>query len=87
MGTRTGFVVEKKSISFPIVNGILIETEDETSNNPIAMSNGFRSGFAREMIFRNDEAVSGDFLKSDRTDGFGEGGVTGFGAEESLRGG
>lgn len=60
---HTGLVVEKKSINFPIVNGMLIETEDETSNNPIAMSRGFRSGLARATIFRKDDAVSGDFLK------------------------
>jgi hypothetical protein len=56
-------VVEKKSINFPIVKGMLIDTEDETNSNPTAMSSGFRSGRARETIFQSDEADLGDFLK------------------------
>jgi hypothetical protein len=78
-------VVEKKSMSFPIVNGMLMETEDEINNNPIATSKGFRSGLASAAIFRKEEAVSGDFLKiegsRDRIDGFdsvGVSGVSGF---------
>jgi len=40
-----------------------METEDETSSNPTAMSNGFRSGWASETIFQSDEADLVDFLK------------------------
>lgn len=54
-----------------------METEDETSSNPTAMSSGFRSGRARETIFQSDEADLGDFLKiendlKDQPDCFGE---------------
>lgn len=62
VNTHTGSVVEKKSINFPIVKGMLIETDDDTSSKPMAMSKGLRSGFAREIIFLNDEADRGDFL-------------------------
>ena len=55
----TGFVEEKKSISFPILNGIDIDTEDETNKSPIAVKRGFRSGLARAMILRADAALLG----------------------------
>lgn len=45
----------KKSISFPIVNGTDNDTDEETRSNPTAISNGFRSGFARLMILRNED--------------------------------
>ena len=78
---------EKKSINFPIVKGILMETEDETSSSPTAMSNGFRSGCARETIFQNDEADLGAFLKTesdlkDQPDHFSE--VAGTSAFEDV---
>ena len=84
---RTGVVKEKKSINFPIVKGILMETEDEISSNPTAMSNGFRSGCAREAIFQNDDADLEDFLKperdlKDQSDRFGVGaGTSAFGED------
>jgi hypothetical protein len=56
---RTGVEEEKKSISFPMVKGMLIDTEDETKSNPIAIPSGFRSGFAKPTIFRSEEVVSG----------------------------
>ena len=55
VGWLTGLVDEKKSISFPIVKGILRDTEEETSKRPIATSNGFRSILARDRIFLNEE--------------------------------
>lgn len=79
--------MEKKSISFPIVKGILMETDDDTSSNPTAMSNGFRSGWASETIFQSDEADLGDFLKTeidlkDQPDRFGEvAGTSDFGED------
>ncbi|KAG6857745.1 hypothetical protein H0H87_004161 [Tephrocybe sp. NHM501043] len=69
---------EKKSINFPIVKGMLMDTEDETKSSPMAMRRGFRSGFARDTIFRNDDADWGDFLKSESIDGFSS--EAGFGA-------
>jgi hypothetical protein len=44
-------------MSFPTVNGMLIETEDETSNKPTANVRGLFSGFAKATIFRNDDAL------------------------------
>jgi hypothetical protein len=40
-----------------MVNGILIETEDETSNSPTARVRGFFSGLASLMIARKEDAV------------------------------
>ncbi len=57
---QTGFGVEKKSISLPTVNGMDIDTVDETKSKPTAMDSGFRSGFARATILRNEEVVSDD---------------------------
>jgi hypothetical protein len=45
-----------------MVNGMLIDTEDETKSKPMAISNGFRSGLARDMIFRNEDAVGGEWV-------------------------
>lgn len=45
-------LVEKKSISFPIVNGTSIETELDTSNKPTATARGLDSGLAKEISFR-----------------------------------
>ena len=53
--TRTGFDDVKKSISFPTVNGMLSDTDEDTRSNPTAMSSGRRSGRARETIFLNDD--------------------------------
>lgn len=44
-------------MSFPTVNGMLIETEDEISNNPTAKVKGFFSGLAKATILRNDEVL------------------------------
>ena len=54
----TTFVEEKKSINLPTVKGMLIETEEDTRSNPIAASKGFFSGFARDTILPNDDALS-----------------------------
>lgn len=51
---RTGFAIEKKSISFPIVNGIDMDTLDEINRSPTAVINVFRSGFARDAILRSE---------------------------------
>ena len=69
---RTGWAEAKKSMSFPTVNGIDRETEDETRRRPTAMPRFLLSGFARATIFRKDEALllSSVFLSSfsiDRT--------------------
>lgn len=55
----TGAEAEKKSISFPMVNGILIDTEDDTNSKPIAANKGFFSGRARATILRKEDAVVG----------------------------
>ena len=59
----TGLVEEKKSMSFPIANGMLIDTEDETRSNPMAVMRGLRSGFAKASIFWNDDALAGSLEK------------------------
>lgn len=66
-------------MSFPTVNGMLIDTVDETSNNPTANVKGFFSGLARATIFRNDDtlwlsfAVAGNIR--DHSERFGAGGI------------
>ena len=66
-------------MSFPTVNGILIETEDETNNKPTASMRGFFSGFAKATIFRNDDALWLSFAVTanvrDHNEGFGVGDV------------
>lgn len=66
-------------MSFPTVNGMLIETEDETSNKPTANDKGFFSGLAKATIFRNDDALWLSFVVTarirDHNEGFGAGGV------------
>lgn len=47
-------------MSFPTVNGILIETDEETRRSPMAVKRGRRSGRARAMILRNDVEVEID---------------------------
>jgi hypothetical protein len=42
-----------------MVKGMLMDTEDETKSKPMAIDSGFRSGLARAMIFRNEDAVGG----------------------------
>lgn len=70
-----------------------METEDEIKRRPIAISNGFRSGFAKDTIFLNEDAVSGLLLSAEgttlaSTEGFVVGGFGGaeVGAEDSHRG-
>jgi hypothetical protein len=66
-------------MSFPTVKGMLIETEDETSNKPTANERGFFSGFAKAAIFRNDDALWFSFAVTetirDHNEGFGVGDV------------
>ena len=68
-------------MSFPTVNGMLIDTEDETSNNPTANVKGFFSGLAKAMIFRNDDtlllfpAVTGNMRDRNERLGAGDVGV------------
>jgi hypothetical protein len=50
---------EKKSINFPTVNGTLMDTLEDNSRSPIAISSGFRSGLARDTIFLNEEVLCG----------------------------
>jgi hypothetical protein len=58
-GVRTGVVAEKKSMIFPMVKGMLMDTDEDTSSNPTAANRGFRSGFASIIIFRNEDAFRG----------------------------
>jgi len=61
------------------VNGMLIETEDETSNKPTANVRGFFSGLAKATIFPNDDALWLSFEVTasirDHNEGFGVGDV------------
>jgi hypothetical protein len=41
-------------MSFPTVNGMLNDTDEDTSKSPIAVRRGRRSGRARAKILRND---------------------------------
>jgi hypothetical protein len=54
---------EKKSINFPMVKGILIDTAEEINNSPTAMNNGFLSGLARAKILRKEETFCGVLLR------------------------
>ena len=79
----TGFVVEKKSMSFPIVNGTLIDTALDTMSRPIAMPSGFFSGIASATILRKDDAVLAESCvsagrKRFHMDFFGAGGLGGL---------
>lgn len=70
-----------------MVNGILIDTEEDTSSKPIAVIKGFFSGRARAAILRKEDALVGVFEKVpgstlDNTEGFFVGG--GGGVEEEL---
>ncbi len=47
-------------MSFPIVNGTLIDTVLDTRSRPIAIPSGFFSGSAREAILRNEDALLPD---------------------------
>ena len=40
-----------------MVNGMLIDTDEETSKSPTAMPRGFFSGFASATIDLNEEAL------------------------------
>lgn len=81
MKMLTGLVVEKKSISLPIVNGTLMETADDASRRPIASVSGFHSGLAKSTILRNDDPLGdslvplGAGMKRARRDVFLGGGV------------
>ena len=71
----TGPVDEKKSMSFPMVKGTLMETAEDTKSNPTAMSKGFRSGFASATILLKDDFPCESLLNAcdnlDQTEGFG----------------
>ena len=57
---HTGLAEEKKSMSLPMVNGMLMDTDEETKRRPFAVAKGLRSGFASETILLNDDALSAD---------------------------
>ncbi len=42
-------------MSFPTVNGIDMDTDDDTNNRPTAIESGLRSGFANATILRNED--------------------------------
>lgn len=42
-------------MSFPTVNGIDMDTDDDTSSRPTAIVSGLRSGFANATILRNED--------------------------------
>ena len=44
-------------MSFPIVNGTLIATDEETSSRPTAIVSCFRSGLARAATLRKEDAL------------------------------
>ena len=44
-------------MNFPTVNGMLNDTDDETSRSPMAVKRGRRSGRAKATILRNDVEV------------------------------
>jgi hypothetical protein len=81
-GIHTGSADEKKSISFPIVKGMLIETDEDTSSNPIAVTRGLRSGLASATILRKEDtelagSANVEGRTRDNTEGF-EGGTSGL---------
>ena len=59
----TGLDEEKKSINFPMVKGILIDTAEEINKSPMAMNNDFLSGLARAKILRKEETFCGVLLR------------------------
>ena len=72
-------------MSFPIVNGMLIDTVDDTNKSPTAIPRGFFSGFASETMARNDEALfagsSPDVeMKRENSERFGFAGTLGTSA-------
>lgn len=56
-GVLTGLVVVKKSMSLPMVKGTLMDTALDTMSSPMAIPRGLRSGLAREMILRKEDAL------------------------------
>ncbi len=91
-GELTGFAFEKKSMSFPMVNGTLIDTALDTMSKPIAIPSGFFSGTASETILRNDDAVLAESCVSAgrnrfHMDVFGGGGVGGLLCVAGVAGG
>lgn len=65
----TTLAEEKKSISLPIVNGIDIETVEDTNSSPTAVKSGFLSGFANATIFRKDETDAAGPVPDDKRRG------------------
>jgi hypothetical protein len=49
-------LAEKKSISFPILSGTSMETEEETRRRPTAMLRAFFSGIASSASFATDDS-------------------------------
>lgn len=45
-----------------MVNGMLMEIEDDTRSNPIAAIIIFWSGFASKIIFLKEDALAGTFV-------------------------
>ena len=43
---------------------MLMDIEDETKSSPMAIVSGFRSGLARDTIFRNEDAVGGALVNA-----------------------
>ena len=60
-----GVVDAKKSISFPIVKGMLIDTAEETKRSPMAVRRGFCSGFARANMRRTETFEGGPLEAKD----------------------
>lgn len=54
-------------MSFPTVNGIDMETDDEINSSPTAIESGFRSGLASARIFRNEVVFEYVFAAGDDT--------------------
>lgn len=48
-----------------MVNGTLIDTEEEISKRPIAIRSGFFSAFASATIFRREVVLCGPLLARD----------------------
>lgn len=71
-----------------MVNGMDMDTLDETSNNPTAVNSGFFSGLARSTIFRKDVTFcavdEGDGVRRERREGFREFALSGVGAGAGL---
>ena len=66
-------------MSFPTVNGMLIDTEEEINNKPTAKVKGFFSDLAKATILLNDDALWLSFAVTantrDHNERFGAGDV------------